>query len=135
MQNYADSDSKETATKDNRGRMYELYKKITDPCRPLDSCSVQKRTAHNKAIEKLLKTEFLTSRDLRRCVEEYLRNFKTRKGTASERLSRARKKKKWIQKELAARLGYKSHVPISYFEKGLRHPPERIFNWLKEQGM
>ena len=86
-------------------------------------------------LEATLRIQFKNTRDMKHKIEKYLGNYQVRKKPVAERIKKARKKRKWTQKELADHLGYKSHVTIAQFEKGLRYPPERIFQWLEAEGM
>lgn len=86
-------------------------------------------------LEKELKTDFKNTRDMKQKVENYLVDYKLRKIPISQRIAKARKKRKLTQKELAKELGYKSHVPIAQFERGLRYPPDKVIQWIEQAGM
>ena len=73
----------------------------------------------------------MNTHDLRQKVGKYLKGYDIRKGSAAERLQRARKKKKLTQKELAKELGYKNHTAIVQFEKGKRNPPDKVIKWIE----
>jgi DNA-binding XRE family transcriptional regulator len=120
-----------TRIKDRRYFVKKAYQILSSTNHPEDSNVIQWRTLLVQCLENLLNTEFKNTRDLRQKVEKYLKGYNIRKGTAAERIQRARKKKKLTQKELAKDLGYKSHVAIAQFEKGLRYPPKKVFEWLE----
>lgn len=113
----------------------KMYQVLSDPNRPADASSLQQRINIVRCLEKLLRTEFENTRDLKMKTQKYLINYEIRRTPVNERIKKARRKKRWTQKELAQHLGYKSHVPITYFEKGLRYPPEKVFQWLEEAKM
>lgn len=113
----------------------KLYQIISNPERPTDPDSFQWRVNAVRFLEKALKTDFVNSRDFRRKIEDYLKNYEVRKGSAADRIKKARKKKKLTQKQLAEHLGFKTHVTIGNYEKGKRYPGEKVFEWLKEAGV
>ena len=113
----------------------KLHQIVSNSTHPTDANSFQWRVSAVRYMEKVLKSEFSSSRDLRRKIERYLNGYDIRRGPVSQRIKRARKKKGWTQKQLAQHLGYKSHAAIAQFERGARYPTERIFKWLEEQGM
>lgn len=121
--------------RDNRYFVKKIYQILCDSNGSVDSFSTQWRVTAVISLEKLFKIEFKNTRDLRRRVEDYLKHYRIRKGSAGKRIKKARIKKKWTQKQLAGYLGYKSHVPIAYFEKGVRYPPDKVFQWLESEGM
>lgn len=131
MMNRSDS----TGVIDRRHLVKKLYQKISNLSRPLDTFSIQMRINEIRHLEKLMRTEFRNSRDMRRKIEDYQENYDARKMSVSRRIKKARKKKRLTQRELAELMGYKSHVPITYFEKGLRYPPDKVFHWLEQEGM
>ncbi len=102
---------------------------------PKNADGTQWRTLLIHVLEKLLRTQFQNTRDLKHKINNFLKNYEVRNKPAGERIERARRKKKWSQRELAEHLGYKSHVSIAQYEKGLRYPPQRVFDWLDELGM
>jgi len=108
---------------------------LTDPSRPRDADSVMYRIKLIGYLEKLLRKDFKDTRDFRQNVEDLLGGYDERKMPVSLRIRRARKKKKWTQKQLASHLGLKSHVPIVQYEKGQRNPSGRVLQWLEEVGM
>ena len=99
-----------------------------------DTNSVQWRVLLVCCLENLLKTKFESTRDFKRKVGEYLKNFDGRRLPIGERIRKARKKLSWTQKQLADHLGFRRHVTISNYEKGLRYPPDKVFRWIEEQG-
>lgn len=113
----------------------KFYQAISNPNRPLEPLSIQWRIESIRKIEDLLKTQFVNSRDMRRKIEEHLKHFSFRRGSAGWRIKKARRKKKFTQLQLAEELGYKSRVPIAQFEADLRYPPDRVFVWLEAEGM
>lgn len=118
---------------DKRYVMKKIYQILTNRASPTDSNSVQWRIIILQYLENSLRTQFSNARTFKRKIEEYLEGYEVRKRPVCERLRRARKKRKWTQKDLAKHLGYKSHVPITNFEKGLRYPPKKVLQWLKEE--
>jgi DNA-binding XRE family transcriptional regulator len=121
--------------KDKRYFVKKAYQILTDPNRPTDADSVQWRVNLVRYLESMFGTEFNNTRDFKRETANYLKNYEIRKGTAGDRIKKARKKAGLTQKELAARLGYKTHVTILNYEKGKRYPEEKVFQWLNEVGV
>jgi len=121
--------------KEKRYFVKKAYQVLTNPNRPMDADSVQWRVLLVQCLERLLKTQFTNTADFRQKEDGFLRGYEVRKADPASRIKKARKKKKWTQKQLADHLGYKSHAAIAQFEKGLRHPPKRIFQWLDDEGM
>jgi ribosome-binding protein aMBF1 (putative translation factor) len=113
----------------------KAYEMLTDSSRSGNADSVMFRVKLIGCLEKLLRTEFKNTRDFRQKVEDFLQGYDGRKMSASRRIRKARKKKKWTQKQLATYLGLKSHVPIVQYEKSQRNPSARVMQWLKEVGM
>lgn len=113
----------------------KIYQTLTNPDRPTDSASFHWRVDAVRYLEKMLRTEFRNTKGFKRKIEKYLENYEIRRRPVNERIKKARKKKKWTQKELATHLSYKTHVPIVQFEKGYRYPPEKVFQWLEEERM
>jgi len=107
---------------------------LADPDGFNDIDSVQWRVLLVRCLENLLKTKFESTRDFKRKVGDYLKNFDGRRAPVGERIRKARKKLGWTQKRLAEHLGFKRHVTILNYEKGLRYPPDRVFRWVEEQG-
>lgn len=99
-----------------------------------DADSVQWRVLLVCCFENFLRTKFENTRDFKRKIGDYLKNYDMRRAPVGERIRKARKKLGWTQKRLAEHLGFKRHVTILNYEKGLRYPPDRVFRWLKEQG-
>jgi ribosome-binding protein aMBF1 (putative translation factor) len=121
--------------KDKRYFVKKAYQLITSRTTPTDSNSVQTRVLLAEWLEKFLKTEFKDTRDFKQKIQRYLEGYEIRKAPVGERIKKLRKKKGWAQKELAKHLGLKSHVTIVNYEKGLRYPPKKVFQWLDEAGM
>ncbi len=120
---------------DIRYKAKKLYQTITNQDQPLDAFSLQKRVNTVRYLENIQGTQYRSTRDMRRKIEYYLKDFDARRNPIHIRLRRARKKKKLTQLELANRLGYKSHVAITQFEKGLRYPSDRVICWLEKAEM
>lgn len=121
--------------KEKRYLLKKTYQIISNPDRLLDSNSVHWRVNALRFLEHKLRTKFVNTRDLKRKIMDFLSDYEVRRIPVNVRIRKARKKKRWRQKDLANCLGYKCHVPISYFEKGLRYPPAKVFRWLKEVEM
>lgn len=113
----------------------ELYIEICRKDRPLDPRSIQDRVDLIKILEKRLKTEFFNTRDFHEKVGNHFNRFRPHIIPVSTRVRKARKKLRWSQKQLAAHLGYKSHVSIAHYERGLRYPSSEVLKWLKDMGM
>jgi DNA-binding transcriptional regulator YiaG len=113
----------------------KAYQVLCSADRPSDSSSDQEHSGLVRELERRLKTEFNSTRDLNEKVEKYLAGYDLRKAEPSARLRRARKKLKLTQGELARRLGYTSHVPIANFERGKRPLTRRVSEWLESIGM
>jgi len=118
---------------DRRYFVKKIYQVLCNTNGFLDDFSVQWRVNAVRYLERLLRSEFRNTRDLRRKVDNYLQNYQIRKGSVGERIKKARKKLGWTQKRLADHFGFKKHVTILNYEKGLRYPPEKVFRWLEEQ--
>ena len=121
--------------KDKRYFVKKLYQIISNPDRPTDADSFQWRLKAVKVLEKMLRTDFKNTRDFRRKVENYLKNYEIRKGSAAYRIKKARKKLRLTQKQAAEHLGFKTHVTFVNYEKGKRYPPDKVFRWLEEVGV
>ena len=83
-----------TRTKDRRYFVKKAYQILCSTNHPEESNVTQWRTLLVQCLENLLNTEFKNTRDLRQKVEKYLKGYDIRKGTAEERIKRARKKLK-----------------------------------------
>jgi DNA-binding XRE family transcriptional regulator len=120
---------------DKRYLVKKLYQILSNPNSPRDAYSVQVRTNIVQLLEKLQRTEFINTRDLRRKVDQYLGSYELRTRPVGEKIKRVRKKLKLTQAELAKHLGLSSRVQIAYLENGHRYPPSKIFKWLEDQGV
>lgn len=121
--------------KDKRYFVKKAYQILNNPNRPMDADSVQWRVLLVQCLERLLKTQFINTADFRQKVDGFLRGYEVRKADPASRIKKARKKKKWTQKQLANHLGYKTHAAIAQLENGLRYPSKKVFQWLEEVGM
>lgn len=121
--------------KDIRYFVKKGYQILTNPNRPNDSDSVQWRVQLVRCLESLLNTQFRNTRDFRRKIKEYLKNYEIRKKPVGDRIKKARKKLGLTQKQVAEQLGFKSHVAIVNYEKGKRYPPNKVFQWLDAVGV
>ncbi len=121
--------------KDKRYVIKKLCQVIQNPDHPMDPISTQWRVSAIEFLEKFFKSSFSSTRDMKRKTEDYLNGFEVRKKPVAERIRKARRKKRWSQQELAKHLGYKNHVSIAQFEKGLRYPPAKVFRWLEDEKM
>ena len=119
---------------DKRYLVKKLYQIILDPDRPTDAASVQWRVNVIRCLENMLRTDFKNTRDFKRKIENYLKNYEIRKGSAADRIKKARKKLRLTQKQAAEHLGFKTHVTFVNYEKGKRYPPDKVFRWVEEQG-
>lgn len=124
-----------TKIKNRRYFVKKAFQILTNPERPLDANSVQQTIVLVRHLENLLRIQFENTRGFRRKIENYLKNYEIRKGTAGDRIKKARKKSRLTQKELAKMLGYKTHVTILNYEKGKRYPDEKVFQWLNVVGV
>lgn len=113
----------------------KIYGISTDENRSFKTNEVDRRISLIRILEKLTRDEFENTRDLKTKVENYLQGYDGRRLPVSERIRRARRRKKWTQQQLAHHLGMKSHVPIAQYETGVRYPTKEVFKWLEEQGM
>ena len=120
---------------DKRYLVKKLYQIILDPDRPIDATSFQWRVNVIRCLENMLRTDFKNTRDFKRKIENYLNNYEIRKGSAADRIKKARKKLKLTQKQAAEHLGFKTHVTFVNYEKGKRYPPDKVFRWLEEVGV
>jgi len=121
--------------KDKRPTVKRFWLALTDPDRPCDSASVDYRIGLIRFLEKLMRTEFASTTDLRQHVERYLEGHDGRRLPVPQAIRRARKKLKLTQRQLAEQLGFKDHTLISKYEKGERVPSDKVLEWLKEGGM
>jgi len=121
--------------RDKRSTIKWIWQVLTDPDRPWDSASVEYRLALIRFLEKLMRTDFANTADLRQHVERYLGGYDGRRLPVPQAIKRARKKLKLTQRQLAEKLGFKDHTLISKYEKGQRVPSEKVIEWLKGGGM
>lgn len=121
--------------KDKRYLVKKLYQIIQNPDYPIDQVSIQWRISVVEFLEKFFRSSFTCTRDLKRKTEDFLDGYEVRRKPVSERIRKARKKKRWSQQDLALHLGYKNHVAIVHFERGLRYPPAKVFRWLDDEKM
>lgn len=124
-----------TGAKDRRPMVKRLWLALTDPDRPGDSVSMVYRIGLIRLLEKLMRTEFASTADLRQSVERFLDGYDGRRLPLPAAIRRARKKIKLTQRQLAEQLGFKDHTLISKYEKGQRVPSEKVIEWLKGGGM
>lgn len=120
---------------DKRPIVKRLWHVLTDPDRPCDSVSVEYRLGLIRFLEKLMRTEFASTADLRQHVERFLDGYDGRRLPLPAAIRRARKKLKLTQRQLAEQLGFKDHSLISKYEKGQRVPSAKVIEWLKGGGM
>ena len=121
--------------KDKRYVVKKICQIIQNPGRPMDSVSIQWRISAVEYLEKFLRSSFPCTRDMKRKTDDFLNGYEVRRKPVSERIKKARKKKRWSQQDLAQHLDYKNHVTIVQFEKGLRYPPAKVFQWLDDEKM
>jgi transcriptional regulator with XRE-family HTH domain len=119
-------------SKDLRPLVKRLWLELTDPDRPCDSVSVDYRVGRIRCLEKLMRTDFASTTDLRQDVERYLSGYDGRRRPVPQAIKRARKKLKLTQRQLAERLGFKDHTLISKYESGKRVPTDRVHEWLRK---
>jgi len=120
---------------DKRYVVKKLCQILQNPDHPMDSVSTQWRISVVEFIENFFRSPFVNTRDFKSKTADYLNGYEIRRKPVSERIKKARKKKRWSQQELARQLGYKNHVSIAQFEKGLRYPPAKVFRWLDNEKM
>ena len=120
---------------DSRQKVKKIFQTLSNQSGPPDAISLQIRVDLVRLLETTLRTRFRNTREMKREIEDYLRDHDGRRRPIHLRIKHARKKKKWTQTQFAENLGYKSHVSIAQFEKGKRYPPKEIFQWLEEEGM
>jgi transcriptional regulator with XRE-family HTH domain len=118
--------------KDIRPTVKCLWLELTDPNRPCDSVSVDYRVGRIRYLEKLMRTEFVSTADLRQHVERYLGSHDGRRLPVPQAIKRARKKLKLSQSQLAELLSLKDHTLISKYESGKRVPTDRVLEWLRK---
>ncbi|MGA2363414.1 MAG: helix-turn-helix domain-containing protein [Candidatus Aminicenantales bacterium] len=121
--------------KDKRSTVKWIWQVLNDLDRPCDSGLVNCRVELIRYLEKLMRTEFASTADLRQHVERYLSGHDGRRLPVPQAIKRARKKLKLTQSQLAELLGFKDHTLISKYEKGQRVPSDKVIKWLKEGGM
>jgi DNA-binding XRE family transcriptional regulator len=119
-------------------RLY-LIKKIcqivVNPNRPFDYHSFHRRVDLIAVLERMLRTEFRNTRDMKHKVADFLRGYDLRKVDTKIRIRKMRKGRRLTQQQLAERLGYRSHVPIAQMETGTRPASKRVLAWLEEEKM
>jgi len=117
--------------------IYDFVKKaydiIRDKAIDLDFDTTRYRMELVKKLEAILNTQFTNTRDFNLKVGNFIRNQEIKQKPVTARLKKIRKKFNWTQKEMAKQLGFKSHVTINNYEKGLRYPPKKILIWLERQ--
>jgi DNA-binding XRE family transcriptional regulator len=123
------------AARDKRSTVKWIWLILTDPDRPCDSAAVDYRVGLIRCLEKLMRKEFASTKELRQHVERCLGGYDGRRLPIPEAIRRARKKRKWTQRQLAEHLGFKDHTLISKYEKGQRVPSDKVMAWLKEGEM
>ena len=106
--------------KDIRPTIKRLWLELTDPDRPCDSVSVDYRVGLIRYMEKLMRTEFASTADLRQHIERFLEGHDGRRLPVPQAIKRARKKLHLTQRQLAELLNLKNHTLISKFESGKR---------------
>jgi transcriptional regulator with XRE-family HTH domain len=107
-----------------------LWLVLTDPGRPCDSASVEYRLGVIRFLEKLMRTEFASSADLRQHMERFLDGHDGRRLPVPQAIKRARKKLHLTQRQLAELLNFKDHTLISKIESGKRLPSAKVLEWL-----
>ena len=73
---------------DKRYLVKKLCQILANPNSPRDTYPVQVRTNIVQLLEKLLRTEFINTRDLRRKVDQYLGSYELRTRPVGERIKR-----------------------------------------------
>jgi DNA-binding XRE family transcriptional regulator len=122
--------------KHGRSKIIRLVSQIlNNPDRPWDQQSLEWRIQLVRSLENALRSDFINTKDYKNKINDFLCDCDFRRKDINLRIKGARKKLKLTQKQLAKRLGYKSHVTIAQFEKGSRYPSKRVFRWLEEIGM
>jgi len=120
---------------DKRSIVKRIWQILTDPERPWDEAWVDLRVRLIQFLEKRLRKDFASTRDLKQHVERFVAGHDGRRMPISQAIRRARKKRKLTQRQLAEHLGFKDHTLISKYEKGERVPSGKVIEWLKEGGM
>jgi len=121
--------------KNKKATVKWIWQVLTDPERPWDAASVDHRVRLIQLLEKLLRKDFTSTRELKLHVERLVASPDGRRMPISQALRRARKKRKLTQRQLAEHLGFKDHTLISKYEKGERLPSAKVIEWLKEGEM
>jgi len=116
--------------KDRLPTVKRLWLVLTDPDRPCDSASVEYRLGLIRFLEKLMRTEFASTADLRQHMERFLDGHDGRRLPVPQAIKRARKKLHLTQRQLAELLNLKDHTLISKFESGKRLPSAKVLEWL-----
>jgi transcriptional regulator with XRE-family HTH domain len=118
--------------KDIRPTVKRLWLELTDPDRPCDSVFVDYRVGRIRYLEKLMRTEFASTADLRHHIERCLNGHDGRRLPVPQAIRRARRKLKLSQNQLAELLGLKDHTLISKYESAKRVPSDRVLEWLRQ---
>jgi transcriptional regulator with XRE-family HTH domain len=119
------------SARDKRSTVKRIWQVLNASDKPCDSASVDYRVELIRYLEKLMHTEFASTKDLRQHVDRYLGSHDGRRLPIPEAIKRARKKLKLSQKQLAEELGFKDHTLISKYENGERVPPGKVLAWLE----
>lgn len=118
--------------KDDRPSVWRIWQILTDPNRSSSSVSIDYRVMLIRRLERLFKTEFVSTGSLRQHVERYLDGYDRRRLPIGKALKKSRKKARLSQLALAELLGLKDHTLISKYESGKRMPPLKVIEWLRE---
>lgn len=113
----------------------KIYQIVLNPNRPYDYHSFYRRVDLIAVLERMLRTEFRNTRDMKHKVADFLSGYDLRKVDTKIRIRKMRKGQRLTQQQLAERLGYRSHVPIAQMETGTRPASKRVLAWLEEEKM
>jgi DNA-binding XRE family transcriptional regulator len=111
----------------------KIHQVIASPNRSYDYHSCHGRVDLIAVLERILRTDFRSTRDMKQKVAEFLNGYDLRRIDTKIRIRKMRKKRRLTQQQLAEKLGYSSHVPIAQMETGKRPASKRVLAWLEEE--
>ena len=112
----------------------QMLKDRESPLRVICADCIRWRIILVELLEKTMKTSFSDTGEFNEAVEGYSAGCDLRKGSLGTRIRRARKKLKLTAAQLGREFGL-SHAAIIQYEKGRRHPPRKIIDWLESKGL
>ncbi len=97
-----------------------------------DSPETQQRLEVLRSLEKEMKKDFQSTRQLKESMDVFFAGHDRRRLPVHQRIRRARRKMSLTQVGLARRLGFRGHSAINQYEKGKRQPTQKVLDWLAE---